>query len=92
MGQIEHRAADMKEQGRTTCKMPEGRILYTPTDIFRYVIVTCTKLKGYWITNSGWSTNDDAAGPFQPTDALRAYRLANTIVPERIGVKRESGS
>src|SRR5690606_31898265 len=36
----------------------------------------------YWVVEEGWTSRSVAAGPFRAEDALRAYRLANTLVPE----------
>ena len=62
--------------------LPSGRVLYRLADEIRYVVVSRGSDKGFWIVENGWATGSFAAGPFHPHDVLRAFMLANTIVPE----------
>lgn len=62
--------------------LPVGRILYRPIDEFPYVVVRRAGEKELWVVADAWTGAHLVAGPFRPRDALRAFRLANTMVPE----------
>jgi hypothetical protein len=62
--------------------LPEGRLLYRPLDAARYVVVVAAGIAGHWIVEAGWTKCSRCAGPFSASDALRALRLSNTLVPE----------
>jgi len=63
--------------------LPTGRFLYRPSDDdARYVVVQHDRTRELWIVEAAWSFHSTAAGPFHPDDVLRAFRLANTFVPE----------
>lgn len=63
-------------------ELPAGRLLYKPTESVRYLLVSRGRPGELWLVEDGWTAESDAAGPFHPEDALRAFRLANTMVPE----------
>lgn len=63
-------------------QVPEGRLLYAPSDVASCVVVRNDRSRELWIVEEGWTARSEAAGPFDPRDALRALRLANTCVPE----------
>lgn len=62
--------------------LPVGRFLYKPADEIRFVVLRHDRTGELWIVEDGWTAESEAAGPFRPSDVLRAFRLANTIVPE----------
>ena len=62
--------------------LPGWRFLYESADDLRYVVVSRGCGKGLWVVEDGWTTNQSAAGPFRPYDALRAFFLANMRVPQ----------
>lgn len=62
--------------------VPTGRLLYRPSDETHYVVVRQDSTNELWVVEDGWSRDSDAAGPFHPDDVLRAFRLANTSVPD----------
>ncbi|WP_437734509.1 hypothetical protein [Sorangium sp. So ce1335] len=62
--------------------LPAGRLLYKPSDELRYVVVHRGRAGEFWLVEDGWTAESIAAGPFRPEDILRAFRLANTLVPE----------
>src|SRR5262245_57607309 len=63
--------------------LPTGRLLYRASDpeVTRFVVVQHDRTGELRIVEDGWSPGSDAAGPFEPGDVLRAFRLANTSVP-----------
>lgn len=63
------------------CKLPAGRLLYEPSEEQPFVVVSRNR-EEYWLVGDGWAIGDEAAGPFRSYDILRAYRLANTLVPD----------
>jgi hypothetical protein len=64
------------------CDMPKGRLLYRTAERSMYVVVRRVDRPGFWLVEDGWTRESVAAGPFRPNDILRAYRLANVLVPE----------
>jgi hypothetical protein len=62
--------------------LPVGRLLYRPLDESAYVAVSRAGDEAYWVVADAWTSDQRAAGPFRSGDALRALRLANTMVPE----------
>src|SRR5436309_2889844 len=62
--------------------VPTGRLLYRPSDDTHYVVVQQDRTGELRIVEGGWSFDSAAAGPFHPDDVLRAWRLANTSVPD----------
>lgn len=67
---------------RERIALPAGRLLYRPCDEARNVVVRHDRSGELWIVEDGWSSDSAAAGPFHPSDVLRALRLANTNVPD----------
>lgn len=64
------------------CELPQGRLLYRTSDALCYVVVSRGRSDELWLVEEGWTAASRAAGPFDPGDALRALRLAGTMVPE----------
>jgi len=64
------------------CELPPGRLLYRTSDARCYVVVRRGRSDELWVVEEGWTAASRAAGPFDPGDALRALRLAGTMVPE----------
>lgn len=62
--------------------LPSGRLLYKPAEETYYVVVRHDRTGELRVVEDGWSRNSEAAGPFHPDDVLRAFRLANTSVPD----------
>jgi hypothetical protein len=62
--------------------LPAGRLLYRQNGDFPYIVVRNDRCADLWLVEEGWSEDSVATGPFAPEDALRAYRIANAIVPE----------
>jgi hypothetical protein len=65
----------------TRSGVPTGRLLYRPSDVVGYVVVQHDRTGELRIVEDGWSSDSIAAGAFEPDEALRAFRLANTSVP-----------
>jgi hypothetical protein len=66
----------------TMQNLPRGRLLYKPGEAMSYVVVKDVRTPGLWLVEDGWTADSEAAGPFREEEGLRAFRLANTIVPE----------
>jgi hypothetical protein len=62
--------------------LPVGRLLYRPLDESPFVAVSRAGQEAFWVVEDAWTSEHRAAGPFRSRDALRALRLANTMVPE----------
>jgi hypothetical protein len=65
-----------------TQNVPHGRLLYRPGEGARYVVVKNAARPGLWLVEDGWTVGSEAAGPFRDSEALRALRLSNTMVPQ----------
>lgn len=67
-----------------TCTLPQGRLLYRQPDD-PAPIHALYKLEDdprLWLSRAELPQPDRAAGPFEPRDALRAWRLSNVLVPD----------
>jgi hypothetical protein len=67
---------------RGFAEMPRGRILYTNPDVRPFVVLWHDRSDAFYIAEDGWSSQSPTAGPFDPRDILRAWRLANVRVPD----------
>lgn len=70
-----------KNRQHQWCKLPSGRLLYEQSKERLFVVISRNH-EEYWLVQDGWAIGDEAAGPFRSYDILRAYRLANTLVPD----------
>jgi hypothetical protein len=64
------------------CDLPTGRLLVQAAEGQGFAIVASPRREGFWIVPEGWRAGAGAAGPFRASDILRAYRLANMMVPD----------
>ena len=71
-----------RASGTGFAALPRGLLLYKSTEAPQYVLVRARGRQEYWVVEESWTSRSLAAGPFRAEDALRAYRLANTLVPE----------
>jgi hypothetical protein len=65
----------------TSRELPTGRILYR-AETGPFVVVRHDRSGAFCVVEDGWTNQSRVAGPFDPNDVLRAWRIANVRVPE----------
>jgi hypothetical protein len=59
-----------------------GRILYKEAGHQPFVVLRHDRSGLFFLAEDSWTERSACAGPFEPGDVLRAWRLANVRVPE----------
>jgi len=62
--------------------IPRGRLVYRIADSEPFFVLCDDRSKRLFIVEDPWEVGSACAGPFDPNDALRAWRIANVRVPE----------
>jgi hypothetical protein len=67
---------------RSFVSVVRGRILYRDVDTQPFIVLRHDRSGRFFLVEDGWTDESACAGPFEPNDVLRAWRIANVRVPD----------